>query len=194
MHNMYWCGPEAERTAAQAKTDRKKGGGAAPAPAAAVAEEEEDGGAAAAAAEGEGEGEEEEEGEEDLPKKGKAGGKGKGKAAWSSFGSYRKRMSDALKAEKAAKEARGGDDEGDGADAPPPEPKLEKSVLHSVRWWRVVLDEAHSIKDRRSNTAKAVFALTSDNRWALSGTPLQNRIAELYSQGAPGSYFVVGGE
>ena len=33
-----------------------------------------------------------------------------------------------------------------------------------------------------SNTAKAVFALTSCHKWALSGTPLQNRVAELYSQ------------
>lgn len=32
---------------------------------------------------------------------------------------------------------------------------------------------AHSIKDRRSSTAKAVFALDSKYKWALSGTPLQ---------------------
>eukprot|EP00899_Mesostigma_viride_P021630 jgi/Mesvir1/29469/Mv23041-RA.3 len=41
--------------------------------------------------------------------------------------------------------------------------------------------KAHSIKDRRSSTAKAVFALRSDFKWALSGTPLQNRVGELYS-------------
>ncbi|CAL5226040.1 g8852 [Coccomyxa viridis] len=55
------------------------------------------------------------------------------------------------------------------------------SVLHEVRWRRVVLDEAHSIKDRRCSTARAVFALTSKYKWALSGTPLQNRVGELYS-------------
>ena len=37
----------------------------------------------------------------------------------------------------------------------------------------MVLDEAHSIKDRRCSTARAVFALTSKYKWALSGTPLQ---------------------
>ena len=42
-----------------------------------------------------------------------------------------------------------------------------------VRWRRIVLDEAHSIKDRRCSTARAVFALTSKYKWALSGTPLQ---------------------
>lgn len=32
---------------------------------------------------------------------------------------------------------------------------------------------AHSIKDRRSSTARSVFALDSKYKWALSGTPLQ---------------------
>ncbi|WOL15160.1 L-ascorbate oxidase [Canna indica] len=56
-----------------------------------------------------------------------------------------------------------------------------KSILHSVKWKRIILDEAHFIKDRRSNTAKAIFALVSSYKWALSGTPLQNRVGELYS-------------
>ncbi|XP_020692984.1 ATP-dependent helicase rhp16 [Dendrobium catenatum] len=57
----------------------------------------------------------------------------------------------------------------------------EKSALHSVEWERIILDEAHFIKDRRCNTARAVFALRSFYKWALSGTPLQNRVGELYS-------------
>ncbi|KAK9813234.1 hypothetical protein WJX72_011166 [[Myrmecia] bisecta] len=61
-----------------------------------------------------------------------------------------------------------------GADAP-------ESLLHQICWRRIVLDEAHSIKDRRSSTARAVFALNSKYKWALSGTPLQNRVGELYS-------------
>jgi DNA repair protein RAD16 len=52
------------------------------------------------------------------------------------------------------------------------------SVLHSFCWWRVVLDEAHFIKSRSSQTAAAAFALSSVNRWCLSGTPLQNRVGE----------------
>ncbi|KAK1261023.1 hypothetical protein QJS04_geneDACA023447 [Acorus gramineus] len=58
---------------------------------------------------------------------------------------------------------------------------LKNSPLHSVKWERIILDEGHSIKDRRSNTARAIFALESTYRWALSGTPLQNRVGELYS-------------
>ena len=55
------------------------------------------------------------------------------------------------------------------------------SFLHSFCWWRIVLDEAHFIKSRSSQTAAAAFALTSIHRWCLSGTPLQNRVGELYS-------------
>lgn len=50
-----------------------------------------------------------------------------------------------------------------------------------VSWFRVILDEAHMIKDRSTSTAKAVFNLNSLNKWCLSGTPLQNRVGELYS-------------
>lgn len=46
---------------------------------------------------------------------------------------------------------------------------------------RVVLDEAHNIKERSTNAAKAAFALDASYRWCLSGTPLQNRVGELYS-------------
>ncbi|KAJ3066565.1 hypothetical protein HDU99_003810, partial [Rhizoclosmatium hyalinum] len=57
----------------------------------------------------------------------------------------------------------------------------EKSVLHAVNWGRIVLDEAHSIKDRSSSTARAVFNLNTTYKWSVSGTPLQNRVGELYS-------------
>ncbi|KAJ0054048.1 hypothetical protein Pint_02015 [Pistacia integerrima] len=76
-----------------------------------------------------------------------------------------------------------------------------RSLLHSVKWVRIILDEvsshehAHFIKDRRSNTAKAVLSLESSYKWALSGTPLQNRVGELYSlvrflQITPYSYYL----
>jgi SNF2 family DNA or RNA helicase len=56
------------------------------------------------------------------------------------------------------------------------------SLLHSIHWRRIILDEAHCIKDKRTNTAQGVFLLSALYRWALSGTPLQNRVNELYSQ------------
>ncbi|KUG01494.1 ATP-dependent helicase rhp16 [Phytophthora nicotianae] len=56
-----------------------------------------------------------------------------------------------------------------------------KSPLHQIQWTRIVLDEAHYIKDRNCNTARGVFELKSKYKWCLSGTPLQNRIGELFS-------------
>ena len=57
----------------------------------------------------------------------------------------------------------------------------EKSVIHQIRFHRVILDEAHNIKQRTTGCAKACFALKADHKWCLSGTPLQNRIGEFFS-------------
>jgi len=58
---------------------------------------------------------------------------------------------------------------------------LGESPLHLIRWSRIVLDEAHKIKARNNSTAKSVYALTSLYKWCVTGTPLQNRVGELYS-------------
>ena len=57
----------------------------------------------------------------------------------------------------------------------------QQSVIHAIHFHRIILDEAHSIKTRSTMTAKACFALQTDYRWCLSGTPLQNRIGEFFS-------------
>ncbi|KAI9892890.1 MAG: DNA repair protein rad16 [Vezdaea aestivalis] len=57
----------------------------------------------------------------------------------------------------------------------------EDSIIHHIAYHRVILDEAHNIKNRFSSSAKACFELDADFRWCLSGTPLQNRIGELLS-------------
>ena len=55
------------------------------------------------------------------------------------------------------------------------------SVIHSIHFHRLVLDEAHSIKSRNTGVAKACFALKANYKWCLSGTPVQNRIGEFFS-------------
>lgn len=53
--------------------------------------------------------------------------------------------------------------------------------LAAVSFERVVLDEAQAVKNRLSRTAKAVRRLTAGQRIALTGTPVENRLAELWS-------------
>ncbi|MBX3248012.1 MAG: DEAD/DEAH box helicase [Myxococcales bacterium] len=49
------------------------------------------------------------------------------------------------------------------------------------RWATVVLDEAQAIKNATTKTAKIVHGLDADARVALSGTPIENHLAELWS-------------
>ncbi|KDQ54158.1 hypothetical protein JAAARDRAFT_697737 [Jaapia argillacea MUCL 33604] len=56
-----------------------------------------------------------------------------------------------------------------------------KDALFRVKWWRLVLDEAHNIKNRKTKMAIACCELQGKFRWCLTGTPLQNSVEDLYS-------------
>ena len=45
----------------------------------------------------------------------------------------------------------------------------------------VLLDEAQNIKNAASQAAKAVKTLNAAHRFALTGTPIENRLSELWS-------------
>ncbi|MGW5739862.1 DEAD/DEAH box helicase [Amycolatopsis sp. NPDC003861] len=53
--------------------------------------------------------------------------------------------------------------------------------LAAFGWRRLVLDEAHAIKNADTATAKAVRRFTAEHRLALTGTPVENRLADLWS-------------
>ena len=59
--------------------------------------------------------------------------------------------------------------------------RRDAPLLSSVAWSVVALDEAQNIKNAASATARAARALHAGQRFALTGTPVENRLAELWS-------------
>jgi hypothetical protein len=57
----------------------------------------------------------------------------------------------------------------------------DTAALAEVGWDRVVLDEAQNIKNAAAKQAQAVRRLPARHRVALTGTPVENRLAELWS-------------
>jgi TATA-binding protein-associated factor len=51
----------------------------------------------------------------------------------------------------------------------------------TCRWNYIVLDEGHAIKSPRAKTTLAVKRLRAAHRLVLTGTPIQNGVAELWS-------------
>jgi SNF2 family DNA or RNA helicase len=60
--------------------------------------------------------------------------------------------------------------------------RLDADALAAVAWDAIVLDEAQAIKNPTSQVARAAFALRGGFRVALTGTPVENRLEELWSQ------------
>ncbi|KAI4142419.1 MAG: hypothetical protein L6R39_004946 [Caloplaca ligustica] len=56
-----------------------------------------------------------------------------------------------------------------------------KAGCFGVHWYRVILDEAHTIKNRNAKATQACYALRGEYRWCLTGTPMQNNLDELQS-------------
>lgn len=57
----------------------------------------------------------------------------------------------------------------------------EDKLLAGVHWNMVVLDEAHTIKNYQTKTSKAAMALQAGFKLILTGTPVQNHLAEIWN-------------
>jgi SNF2-related domain/SNF2 Helicase protein/Helicase conserved C-terminal domain len=57
----------------------------------------------------------------------------------------------------------------------------DAEALSGIGWRRIIADEAQHIKNSATQVARAIRALPADHRIALTGTPVENRLAELHA-------------
>lgn len=59
--------------------------------------------------------------------------------------------------------------------------RMDAELLQSLQWYGVILDEAQNIKNPSAKQTQAARKLPSSFRFALTGTPVENRLSELWS-------------
>ncbi len=59
--------------------------------------------------------------------------------------------------------------------------RKDAKLFQSLTWHRIVLDEAQNIKNPQAAQTKAILKLQSHFRLALTGTPVENRLLDLWS-------------
>ncbi|KAJ6073158.1 hypothetical protein N7467_011243 [Penicillium canescens] len=55
------------------------------------------------------------------------------------------------------------------------------SPLRKMNMFRIVLDEAHTIREQNARQTKAILDLNAERKWSVTGTPIQNRLEDLLS-------------
>ncbi len=59
--------------------------------------------------------------------------------------------------------------------------RLDLELLQSIQWLAVIADEAQNIKNPSAKQSQAVCQIKAEFRLALTGTPVENRLSELWS-------------
>ncbi|MWC27870.1 DEAD/DEAH box helicase [Paenibacillus sp. MMS18-CY102] len=58
---------------------------------------------------------------------------------------------------------------------------LDQEMLQGYNWSAICLDEAQNIKNAQTKQSAAIRSFSADHRIALTGTPIENRLSELWS-------------
>ena len=53
--------------------------------------------------------------------------------------------------------------------------------LFAIKWYRIILDEGHTICNRSAKQSIAACKLDAERRWILTGTPIMNNLNDMYS-------------
>ncbi len=59
--------------------------------------------------------------------------------------------------------------------------RKDAKLFNGIEWHRIVLDEAQNIKNPKAALTKAILKFSSPHRLALTGTPIENRLMDLWS-------------
>jgi SNF2 family DNA or RNA helicase len=62
-----------------------------------------------------------------------------------------------------------------------PVARLDAESIQSIQWLAVILDEAQNIKNPETRQTQVIRKIEADFRIALTGTPVENRLSELWS-------------
>ncbi|MBI5841143.1 MAG: DEAD/DEAH box helicase [Chloroflexi bacterium] len=62
-----------------------------------------------------------------------------------------------------------------------PVARLDAEAIQSIQWLAVILDEAQNIKNPEAKQTQAIRKIGAEFRIALTGTPVENRLSELWS-------------
>lgn len=70
---------------------------------------------------------------------------------------------------------------------------LENSLLHKMKWGRIIFDEAHHLRNKNTNRYFGAKLLNAEIKWLVSGTPVQNKKNDFYALcsliNLPASYY-----
>ena len=54
-------------------------------------------------------------------------------------------------------------------------------LIHQIKWPRIIFDEAHHLRNKKTMLFESVRLLKADIRWLVSGTPIQNNKNDFYN-------------
>ncbi|KAL4267211.1 SNF2/RAD54 Helicase and Transcription Factor [Pleurotus pulmonarius] len=99
----------------------------------------------------------------------------------SEYAVYRPEVKDESKSKAKKKKAASDSDDDIPAVKKAAKKGPKRDAIFRIKWWRVILDEAHNIKNHITKGAVACCDLDAKFRWCLTGTPMQNGVMEIYS-------------
>lgn len=86
-----------------------------------------------------------------------------------------------IRAQKIEKKVQVNHRDGSTSERPEVSWQMRQPIFEQTEWLAIVADEAHRAKNHKSQTARGLWKLQAPIQLALSGTPLQNHPAELWS-------------